>query len=101
MGDLSVSAESMFATANSIDGSAASLQEEFNRICAAADEVIGASWTGQAADGIRVDWTGWRDGFEDVMSGLRQEAESLRTAASQYRSTDDGSAGELATTMGL
>jgi WXG100 family type VII secretion target len=101
MGDLKVSGESMLATANSIDGSAADLHEEFNRIRAAAEEVIGSSWTGQAADGIRIDWTRWCEGFEDVMAGLRREAELLRTAASKYHSTDDDSAAGLATTMGL
>jgi WXG100 family type VII secretion target len=96
-----VTADAVTATAASVEDAAQSLQAEFDRISAAVDEVIGASWTGQAADGVRKDWTRWRDGFTDVMAGLRREADALSEAATRYSSTDGEGAAALSQAMGL
>lgn len=99
MADLRVSTQAVTGAASSIEESAASLLGEFGTICAAADEVIGGSWTGQAADGIRASWTKWCEGFQDVVSGLHREADALRTAAGAYTSTDSDAESALAAQM--
>jgi ESAT-6 family protein len=99
--DLRVSAEAVMATAATVDSAAQTLQAEFDRICAAADEVIGASWTGQAADGMRKDWTQWREGFADVTAGLRRESDALHAAAARYSTTDAEGETALSRAMGL
>ncbi|MCV7259310.1 WXG100 family type VII secretion target [Mycobacterium shimoidei] len=98
MADLRVATGAVVGAATSIEEAAASLGE-FGTICAAADEVIGGSWTGQAADGIRASWTKWSEGFQDVISGLHREADALRSAASAYTSTDNDAESALAAQM--
>jgi WXG100 family type VII secretion target len=99
--DLRVTAEAVTAAATSVEGASQSLQMEFDRISAAFDEVVGASWTGQAADGLRKDWTRWREGFGDVVAGLRRESDALHTAATSYASTDTQGATVLEQSMGF
>jgi WXG100 family type VII secretion target len=89
------------ATASSVEDAAQTLQAEFDRICVAVDEVVGSSWTGQAADGMRKEWTRWREGFADVTAGLRREGDALQTAATRYSSTDAEGETALARQMGL
>jgi|KBSSwiStaDraftv2_1062776.scaffolds.fasta_scaffold81862_5 WXG100 family type VII secretion target len=101
MSDLRVNAEAVKATAASVEDASQTLQVEFDRICAAVDEVIGASWTGQAADGMRKDWAKWCEGFTDVTAGLRREADALHEAAARYTKTDEGGSEALAHAMGL
>lgn len=101
MADLRVSAEAVTSTASSVQDAAQALQGEFDRICAAFDEVVGASWTGQAADGLKKDWTQWREGFADVMAGLHREADALHTAAQQYTAADHHGASSLSQEMRL
>jgi WXG100 family type VII secretion target len=99
--NLKVSGAALVNAASSIEDAAATLQAEYGRICAAVDEVIGASWTGQAADGMQGSWAKWRDGFQDVVSGLRREADALRLASEQYAGTDNSTASALAESMGV
>ena len=101
MSDLQVNADTVTATAASIERSAQSLQSEFDRLATAVDEVIGSSWTGQAAAGMHKDWTRWREGFADVMAGLHRESDALHTAATRYSSTDDEGSSALSRAMGL
>lgn len=101
MTDLRVTAEAVTIAAAQVDDAAQTLQAEFARISAAFDEVVGSSWTGQAADGMRKDWTKWRDGFTDVTDGLRRESDALHTAAASYASTDGEGATALSQAMGL
>ena len=101
MTDLRVSAEAVTATAAKVEDAAQSLDVEFARISAAFDEVVGSSWTGQAADGMRKDWARWREGFEDVTAGLRREVDALHTAAASYTATDTDGASSLSQAMGL
>jgi WXG100 family type VII secretion target len=96
-----VSADALTATAVSVEGAAQSLHAEFDRISAAVDAVMGASWTGQAADGMRADWMRWREGFTDVIAGLRRESDALSIAAMRYSSTDSEGATALSQAMGL
>lgn len=99
--DLRVSTEALTGTAEAVEVAAQSLQTEFDQISGLVDDVVGASWTGQAADGIGADWTRWCDGFADVMAGLRREVQALQTAAAQYSSTDAAGATALSKSMGL
>ncbi|MEW2478643.1 WXG100 family type VII secretion target [Mycobacterium sp. NPDC049093] len=96
-----VSREALTDTAESVEDAAQSLQSEFDRISGLVDEVVGASWTGQAADGIGADWARWCDGFADVMAGLRREGQALRIAAARYSSTDATGATALSQAMRL
>lgn len=51
-------------------------------------ELLGSGWTGAASSAFGEVWTRWKEGAENVLSGLTSMASALEQAAQQYRATD-------------
>ncbi|RIT43484.1 WXG100 family type VII secretion target [Mycobacteroides abscessus] len=58
--------------------------------------LLESGWKGAGADACHAAWSEWNKGFRMMINGLADEAQALRLAANSYRSTETGSAGNIA-----
>ncbi|GAB2473498.1 WXG100 family type VII secretion target [Jatrophihabitans fulvus] len=63
---------------------------ELARLQAAADDLLGHGWRGQAASAFGRGWQEWSEGARSVIAGLEQMAQALGVTAREYESNELG-----------
>lgn len=93
--ELRVVSADLTAAAQFADGIADQLVDRYSQTSEAIAALLDGNWKGAAADACADAWREWRDGFRQVVMGLRDEATAMQTAASQYDATDGDGASHI------
>lgn len=70
---------------------AADLVKERAALDRSVSGLLGAGWSGAAAEEYRQAWDDWRQGADEVLAALRTESELLGSTRAAYLASDDAS----------
>ena len=68
---------------------------ELARLQAAAQDLLGHGWRGQAASAFAAEWHEWDEGARRMVSALEETARALNVTAREYESTEHGTTADL------
>lgn len=89
---LKVTPEELEQQAAFADSVADLLINKYQKLSGQMVDLLESSWKGEGADACQAAWNEWNKGFRLMISGLADEAQALRLAASAFRNTEGGSA---------
>lgn len=96
MGDLRVTPEVLEHVSTEFDGAEQRLRDGLGSLDREVAQMLGPSWTGDAASAYDAVWREWHEGSAKVLQGLMAMSGLLRAAAERYTGTDHAGGATIA-----
>lgn len=94
--ELFVTSGELFDASRQMDGKADDIAQGVSALARSVDDLMVGGWEGTAAASFDSAWMDWRIGADEVVQALRDAAENLQWAASEYDAQDAQTASEIA-----
>lgn len=88
MADLRVTPEVLEHVSGEFNTAAQQLRDGLGSLDSEVGQMLGSSWTGDAASAYTAVWREWHEGSSKVLQGLMSMSELLSSAAQGYSASD-------------
>lgn len=96
MSDLRVTPEVLAHVSAEFDAAAQQLRDGLGSLDGEVRQILGSTWTGEAASAYNAVWREWHEGSSKVLQGLMTMSELLKSAAGGYSGTDQAGGASIA-----